>query len=145
MRVAIIGATGVVGQTILQILEERRVDVDTLLAYASRDHEQSIVFRGVAVPVRAASTERVRADRPDVVFFASSDDASQEMAEALAASGAIVIDNSATFRLDPRVPLVVPEVNATSRPPVVRSPPQFFAMSCRRWGRTTATARPARS
>jgi aspartate-semialdehyde dehydrogenase len=61
--------------------------------------------------VHAASIERVRADRPDVVFFASSDDASQEMAEALAQSGAVVIDNSSTFRLDPRVPLIVPEVN----------------------------------
>lgn len=112
MRLAIIGATGVVGQTIRQILDERRVVVDTLLAYASREHDVAIDFRGTPVRVHAASTERLRADRPDVVFFASSDDASQEMAEALALSGAIVIDNSATFRLDPRVPLVIPEVNA---------------------------------
>jgi aspartate-semialdehyde dehydrogenase len=111
MRIAIIGATGVVGQTILQVLDERKIAVDALLAYASRDHAEGIIFRGVHVPVWAASTERVRAQRPDVVFFASSDDASDEMAEALAASGAIVIDNSATFRLDPRVPLIVPEVN----------------------------------
>ncbi|MGD0472198.1 MAG: aspartate-semialdehyde dehydrogenase [Candidatus Velthaea sp.] len=111
MRVAIVGATGVVGQTILQILDERAIAIDTLLAYASRDRETGIVFRGKAVPVFAASTERIRADRPDVVFFASSDDASEDMAEALAAGGAFVIDNSATFRLDPRVPLVIPEVN----------------------------------
>jgi aspartate-semialdehyde dehydrogenase len=111
MRIAVVGATGVVGQTILQILDERRIAVDTLLAYASRDHEASIGFRGVPVAVYAASTERIRADRPDVVFFASSDDASQEMAERLADAGTVVIDNSSTFRLDPRVPLVVPEVN----------------------------------
>jgi aspartate-semialdehyde dehydrogenase len=111
MRVAIVGATGVVGQTILQILDERAVRVDTLLAYASRDRETGIVFRGKPVAVYAATTERIRADRPDVVFFASSDDASDDMAEALAAGGTIVIDNSATFRLDPRVPLVIPEVN----------------------------------
>lgn len=112
MRVAIVGATGVVGQTILQVLDERKIAVDVLLAYASRDRERGIVFRNALVPVVAASTERLRADRPDVVFFASSDDASHEMAEALAADGAIVIDNSSTFRLDPRVPLIVPEVNS---------------------------------
>lgn len=111
MRIAVVGATGVVGQTILQILDERRIAVDVLLAYASRDHAAGIEFRGKHIGVYAASTERIRGDRPDVVFFASSDDASKEMAEALAASGAIVIDNSATFRLDPRVPLVIPEVN----------------------------------
>ncbi len=120
MRIALVGATGVVGQTILAILEERRIPVDTLLAYASRDREAGIVFRGAPVAVYAASTERIRADRPDVVFFASSDDASQEMAEALAASGAIVIDNSSTFRLDPRVPLVVPEVNPDAIGPADR-------------------------
>jgi aspartate-semialdehyde dehydrogenase len=111
MRVAIVGATGVVGQTILEILDERAIAVDTLLAYASRDRDTAIVFRGKPVAVYGASTERIAADRPDVVFFASSDDASAEMAEELAAGGAFVIDNSATFRLDPRVPLVIPEVN----------------------------------
>jgi aspartate-semialdehyde dehydrogenase len=111
MRIAVVGATGVVGQMILAILDERRIAVDTLLAYASRDRAGGIAFRGTTVPVAAASTERIRADRPDVVFFASSDDASREMAERLAESGAIVIDNSSTFRLDPRVPLIVPEVN----------------------------------
>jgi len=110
VRIAVVGATGVVGQTILTVFDERKIAIDTLLAYASRDHA-GIVFRGATVPVFAASTERIRADRPDVVFFASSDDASKEMAEALAESGAIVIDNSSTFRLDPRAPLVIPEVN----------------------------------
>jgi aspartate-semialdehyde dehydrogenase len=111
MRVAVIGATGVVGQTILTVFDERNIAIDTLLAYASRDRADGIPFRGTTVPVFAASTERIRADKPDVVFFASSDDASKEMAEALADSGAIVIDNSSTFRLDDRVPLVIPEVN----------------------------------
>ena len=111
MRVAVIGATGVVGQTILRVLDERAIPIDTLLAYASRDRAEGLAFRGASVAIVAASVERIRADRPDVVFFASSDDASEEMAEALAESGAFVIDNSSTFRLDPRVPLVIPEVN----------------------------------
>ena len=112
MRVAVVGATGVVGETILRVLEERDVPVDELLAYASRDRPEGVAFRGGRVPVVAASRERLAADRPDVAFFASSDDASAELAGALADAGAIVIDNSSTFRLTSGVPLIVPEVNA---------------------------------
>jgi aspartate-semialdehyde dehydrogenase len=107
----VIGATGVVGTTILRVLEERALPVDTLLAYASRDRTDGVTFRGAGVPVVAASRERLLADRPDVAFFASSDDASAELARDLVAQGTIVIDNTSTFRLDPEVPLVVPEVN----------------------------------
>jgi aspartate-semialdehyde dehydrogenase len=109
--VAVIGATGVVGETILRVLEERKVAVDALLAYASRERENAVTFRGAALPVAVATIERIIADRPHVAFFASSDDASAEMAHALADAGIVVIDNSSTFRLDPACPLVVPEVN----------------------------------
>jgi aspartate-semialdehyde dehydrogenase len=112
VRVAVIGATGVVGETILRVLEERKVPVDALLGYASRERDDALTFHGASLPVVAASAARIIADRPHVAFFASSDDASAEMANALAAAGIIVIDNSATFRLDPDCPLVVPEVNA---------------------------------
>lgn len=111
MRVAVIGATGVVGGTILRVLEERDVPVDVLLAYASRDRVDGVQFRGENVPVAAATRERLVEDRPDVAFFASSDDASAELAGALADVGTVVIDNSATFRMAPGVPLIVPEVN----------------------------------
>jgi len=111
VRLAVIGATGVVGTTILRVLDERNVSVDALLAYASRDRDEGIAFRGTTVPVRAATPERLAADRPDVAFFASSDDASAELARDLAAAGTLVIDNTSTFRLDPRIPLVIPEVN----------------------------------
>lgn len=111
MRVAVIGATGVVGETILRVLEERKVPVDTLLAYASRERDNAVAFRGTALPVAVATTARIVADKPDVALFASSDDASAAMAQALAEAGIVVIDNSATFRLDPDCPLVVPEVN----------------------------------
>jgi aspartate-semialdehyde dehydrogenase len=109
--VAVIGATGVVGGTILRVLEERNVAVDTLLGYASRERAEGLPFRGTTIPIAAASLERVLADRPDVAFFASSDDASAELAQALVDAGTIVIDNSSTFRLTDGVPLVVPEVN----------------------------------
>jgi len=111
VRVAVIGATGVVGETILRVLEERKVGVDALLAYASRERDDAVTFHGASLPVAVASSERIIADRPHVAFFASSDDASAEMAHALADAGIVVIDNSSTFRLDPACPLVVPEVN----------------------------------
>ena len=111
MRVAVIGATGVVGGMILRVLEERNVAVDTLLGYASRAHPEGVAFAGGTVGVAAASQERLLADRPDVAFFASSDDASAELAQALVDAGTVVIDNTATFRLADGVPLIVPEVN----------------------------------
>jgi aspartate-semialdehyde dehydrogenase len=73
-----------------------------------------VTFHGASLPVAVATSQRIIADHPDVAFFASSDDASAEMARALADAGIIVIDNSATFRLDPACPLVVPEVNPSA-------------------------------
>ncbi len=112
LRIGIIGVTGVVGGTILRVLEERDVNVEALLAYASRDRADGLEFRGAIVPVAGATRERLIADRLDVAFFASSDDASAELAQALADAGTVVIDNSSTFRMAPGVPLVIPEVNA---------------------------------
>jgi aspartate-semialdehyde dehydrogenase len=111
MRVAIVGVTGVVGGTILRVLEERNVPIATLFAYASRDRAAGARFRGRDVPIVAATRERLVADRPDVAFFASSDDASGDLAGVLVAAGAVVIDNSATFRMADDAPLVIPEVN----------------------------------
>ena len=125
MKVAIVGATGVVGGTILRVLEERNVPVDTLLAYASRDRADGVRFRGANVPVVAATRERLVADRPDVAFFASSDDASADLAGALVDAGTFVIDNSSTFRLEHDVPLVIPEVN----PDAVRSDHRIFPVA----------------
>ncbi len=112
MKLGLVGATGVVGGTILRVLEERSLPIETLFAYASRDRSETIRFQNVDVPIFAATAERLAADAPDVVLFASSDDASAELAEAIAARGAYVVDNAATFRLDPLAPLVVPEINA---------------------------------
>ncbi|BDE05936.1 aspartate-semialdehyde dehydrogenase [Vulcanimicrobium alpinum] len=111
MKLGLIGATGVVGGTILRVLDEREIAVDELLAYASRDRADGLMFRGRTVSVVAATRERLLADRPDVAFFASSDDASAELATALVDNGTVVIDNTSTFRLAADVPLVIPEVN----------------------------------
>ena len=112
MKIAVIGATGVVGAAILRVLEERKLPVTELQAYASRDRDDGVTFRGANVPVRKASREALLAGAPGVAFFASSDDASAELAGALADAGTIVIDNSATFRMAHDVPLIIPEVNA---------------------------------
>ncbi len=97
--VAIVGATGVVGETILRVLEERGVAVGQVGRFASRARD------GVQ-----ATTLEALAPYP-VVFFASTEDASAEYAPALVKRGAVVIDNSATFRMTEGVPLVIPEVN----------------------------------
>ncbi len=125
MRLAIVGVTGVVGETILRVLDERAVAVDELGAFASRDRVETLVYRGRAWPIRAASPQALRAGSYDAVFFASSDDASAGLAEACVAAGAVVIDNSATFRLREDVPLVVPEVN----PGAVRPEHRIFPVA----------------
>jgi aspartate-semialdehyde dehydrogenase len=114
VKLAIVGITGVVGETILRVLEERKVPVDELDLYASRERSERVSFRGLALPIRAATPAGLRAGKYDAVFFASSDDASADLAPACLESGAKVIDNSSTFRMGGDVPLVVPEVNAAA-------------------------------
>lgn len=100
MRVAVVGATGVVGETILRVLEERGVPLDGVGRFASRT-------RG---DVQETTPEALA--QYDAVFFAGSEDASEKYAPPLLERGAVVIDNSSTFRLRDGVPLIVPEVNA---------------------------------
>lgn len=99
MKVAVVGATGVVGETILRVLNERNVPVESVGLFASRDRGN----------VRATTDEALA--EYDAVFFASSEDASERYAPPLLDRGAIVIDNSSTFRMREGVPLIVPEVN----------------------------------
>ena len=99
LKVAIVGATGVVGETIARVLEERKVPVDTLGRFASRARDG----------IEATTPERLRDF--DVVFFAGGEDASETYAPALVEQGTYVIDNSSTFRMRAGVPLVIPEVN----------------------------------
>lgn len=112
MKVALVGVTGVVGETILRVLDERKIAIDRLDAFASRERSEALSFRGQNVPIRAATAEALSSGKYDVVFFASSDDASAELARPALDSGAKVIDNSSSFRMAPGVPLVIPEVNA---------------------------------
>jgi aspartate-semialdehyde dehydrogenase len=110
VNVAVVGATGAVGETILRVLEERDLPIEGLKPFATRERRAAVRFRGDLLDVYATSDEALRGF--DVVFFAGGEDASEKYAPALLARGSIVIDNSATFRMRDDVPLLVPDVNA---------------------------------
>jgi aspartate-semialdehyde dehydrogenase len=115
LDVAVVGATGAVGETILRVLEERRLPIDTLGPFASRSREGAVHFCGRALDVRA--TDAGALAEFDVVFFAGGDELSDTYAPALVRSGRVVIDNSAAFRLHEGVPLIVPDVNPQALAP----------------------------
>ena len=118
VRVAVVGATGLVGETLAKILTERRFPATSLRAFATK-RSAGEIFRacGASVPVESIDHERpdfASFDDVDVVFLAAGDAASAAFGRALAQRGTLVIDKSAVYRLDDGVPLVVPEVNAAS-------------------------------
>jgi len=109
-RVAILGATGLVGRTMATILEERGFPVSELIPLASeRSKGQEVIFNGKSFVTQVPSREVFR--DVDIALFSAGASASREWASVAAAEGAVVIDNSSAFRMDPEVPLVVPEVN----------------------------------
>jgi len=116
--VAVVGATGVVGREMLRTLEARHFPTRRVLALASaRSAGQKLPFRGGEIEVRRAEPEAF--EGVDIALFSAGAAASRELAPAAAARGAVVIDNSSAWRMDPEVPLVVPEVNmdaAADRP-----------------------------
>src|SRR4051812_1963673 len=110
MRVAIVGATGQVGGVMLRVLEERSFPLTSLRLFASRRSAgRSIEWRGSAIIVEDADTADVSGI--DIALFSAGATGSRALAPKFAAGGAIVIDNSSAWRMDPEVPLVVPEVN----------------------------------
>lgn len=109
--VAVVGATGLVGETVLRVLEERAFPVGALRALGSaRSAGTRVRFRGREHEVAEAGPEALRG--ADLVFFAATGELSRTLARAAVEAGALVIDKSSTWRLDPEVPLVVPEINA---------------------------------
>ena len=111
MRVGLFGATGQVGGVMLRILDERSFPVDELRLFASaRSAGRTITFAGDEVTVEDAETASY--DGLDLALFSAGATASRALAPSVAAAGATVIDNSSAWRMDPEVPLVVPEVNA---------------------------------
>ncbi len=110
MRIAIVGATGQVGGVIRSILIERNFPVDDIRFFASaRSAGSTIEWRGHQIVVEDAETADFSGI--DIALSSSGATSSKVLSPRLAAAGAIVIDNSSAFRMDPDVPLVVPEVN----------------------------------
>jgi aspartate-semialdehyde dehydrogenase len=111
MHVAVLGATGAVGRTMLEVLAERRIKVDRITALASeRSAGRTVRFAGREVTVEAPRPGIFKG--VDVALFSAGADRSKEWGPRAADEGAVVIDNSSAWRMDPEVPLVVPEVNA---------------------------------
>jgi len=109
-NVGIVGATGVVGEAVRSILAQRRFPVDSLRLFASaRSAGKQLAWNGHMIVVEDAAT----ADPTglDIVIFSAGGDTSRALAPKFAAAGAVVIDNSSAWRMDPDVPLVVSEVN----------------------------------
>lgn len=110
MKIAVVGATGLVGTVILKVLEERQFPVSELLPVASeRSVGRTVRFSGSEVPV--VSAETALAARPQIALFSAGAAVSRKLAPRFAAIGCRVVDNSSCWRMDPSVPLVVPEIN----------------------------------
>ena len=108
--VAILGATGAVGQEMMKILAERDFPVGRLVPLASaRSAGKKLPFKGTQVTVQEVCAEAFQG--VDIVLGAAENDIAKKWAPAIVAAGAVFVDNSSAFRLDPDVPLVVPEIN----------------------------------
>ncbi len=111
MKVAVVGATGLVGSKMLEVLEERNFPVTELLPVASaRSYGKKVTFQGKEWSVMSA--DEAIAQKPAVALFSAGGAASGELAPKFAAVGCYVVDNSSFWRMHENVPLVVPEINA---------------------------------
>ena len=108
--VAILGATGAVGQEMIKVLQERNFPVGKLIPLASRRSAgKKLLFKGEEVTIAEACDTAF--EGVDIVLGAAENDIAKRFAPAIQAAGAVFVDNSSAFRMDPKVPLIVPEVN----------------------------------
>ena len=109
-RVAVVGATGAVGQQMVACLEERHFPVSRLVPLASeRSLGKTVTFLGKEIPVEVLNEDSF--DGVEIALFSAGGGISKEYGPIAARAGAVVVDNSSAWRMDPEVPLVVPEVN----------------------------------
>lgn len=126
LKVGVVGATGMVGQTFMNILAEREFPIEELRPFASENSlGKKISLQGKEWPCQVLKENCF--DGLDLVFFSSGDDISKEWAPKAVASGAFAVDNSAAFRMDPNTVLIVPEVNGhlvnkDSKPQIIANP-----------------------
>ena len=111
MKIALVGATGMVGNIMLQVLEERDFPITELIPVASeRSIGKMVIYKGKEFPI--VSMQDAIAKKADIALFSAGGDTSLAWAPEFAKEGTIVIDNSSAFRMDADKPLVVPEINA---------------------------------
>jgi aspartate-semialdehyde dehydrogenase len=111
MKIAVVGATGMVGRTMMKVLEERNFPVSQLIPAASeKSAGKELIFKGKSVKV-VSVIEAVGA-KPEFAIFSAGALISKEWAPAFAKNGTVVIDNSSAWRMDKNVPLIVPEINS---------------------------------
>ena len=112
-RIAVVGATGAVGQTTLKILEQRKFPIRELRAYASeRSAGKTVTFAGEPITVQKLDANSFKGI--DIALFSAGSEQSREFAPLAVKAGAMVVDKSSAFRMDPDVPLVVPEINGAA-------------------------------
>ena len=108
--VAILGATGAVGQEMIKILQERNFPVGKLIPLASaRSAGRTVTFKGEEIAIREACDSAF--EGVDIVLGAAENAIAKQFAPAIVKAGAVFVDNSSAFRMDPKVPLIVPEIN----------------------------------
>ena len=112
LNIAIVGATGLVGQTFLKVLDERNIPISNLYLYASeRSAGKNITWKKKKHKVLLLDESNIVGKQIDYALFSAGESVSRKFAPVFKKHGAIVIDNSSAFRMDETVPLVVPEVN----------------------------------
>jgi aspartate-semialdehyde dehydrogenase len=112
LAVGVVGATGMVGRELVSLLERRRFPVGRLLPFSSGRARSDVRFKGRRILAPGVSIAALSSC--DLVFLVSSDEVAVELAPILAARGVWTIDDSAAFRMDPKTPLVIPEVNSSA-------------------------------
>ena len=116
-RIAVVGATGMVGRKLLRVLEERKLPVSEYFLFASaRSAGTTVPFMGTQYTIRELTETAFDDLHIDIALFSAGAGTSKKFAPIVARSGAVVIDNSSCWRMDPEIPLVVPEVNPEAIP-----------------------------
>lgn len=106
-RIAVVGATGLVGERFLRVLEERDFPVDDIYLFSKAKRDKEVYFKGKKYQVFTPS----EIPKVDIALFSAGEETARELAPLFKKKGAVVVDNSSAFRLMPDVPLVIPEIN----------------------------------